>query len=160
MEELAAAKLAATRRTLLRGAGVVGTTGLLAACGTDSADKGGTDVQGETPGKASAGAETGPTAGGDGGTKIAAADIPVGGGAVFASQGVVVTQPTAGTYKGFSARCPHAGCAVAKVERGTINCGCHGSRFSIEDGSVKKGPAKTGLEEKTVTKDGDDIVLG
>jgi Rieske Fe-S protein len=57
----------------------------------------------------------------------------------------VVTQPQQGVFKAFSARCPHAGCAVNAVSGGTVNCPCHGSRFDIADGSVKGGPAPTGL---------------
>ena len=48
----------------------------------------------------------------------------------------MVTQPTEGDFKGFSAVCTHQGCLVANVDGGTINCTCHGSQFSIEDGSV------------------------
>jgi Rieske Fe-S protein len=147
---------AATRRTLLLGAGAAGATAVLAACGTDDADNGGTGT--------GSGATTPPAGGGDtgsaGGTKLAdAADIPVGGGAIFASQGVVVTQPAEGTFKGFSSTCTHQSCPLSSVKDGSINCTCHGSQFSIEDGSVKKGPATKPLEEKSVTKDGDSILL-
>ena len=51
-----------------------------------------------------------------------------------ADQNVVVTQPTQGTFEGFSATCTHQGCQLATVAGGTINCGCHGSQFSITDG--------------------------
>lgn len=68
-------------------------------------------------------------------------DIPVGGGKAFKDQKVVVTQPSAGQYKGFSATCTHTGCLVDKVAEGQIICPCHGSRFSIADGAVQQGPA-------------------
>jgi Rieske Fe-S protein len=157
-EELTAPDLgAATRRRLLLGVGAVGATAALAACGTDDADNGGIGADGTGDPPATGPAD--PTAAG--GTKVAAAaDIPVGGGAIFASQGVVVTQPTAGTFKGFSSTCTHQGCPLANVDGGTINCSCHGSKFSIEDGSVKTGPATEALDPKTVTKDGADILLG
>jgi Rieske Fe-S protein len=71
----------------------------------------------------------------------------------------VVTQPSAGVFKGFSAVCPHAGCNVSKVENGNIVCPCHGSRFSLE-GAVVQGPATDPLEAKAVSVQGDSIVAG
>src|SRR3954449_143180 len=41
-------------------------------------------------------------------------------------------------------RCSHRGCSLAelgKLDGETIQCGCHGSRFSLRDGSVERGPA-------------------
>jgi Rieske Fe-S protein len=84
-------------------------------------------------------------------------EVPVGSGVIVDE--VVVTQPTAGVFKGFSTTCTHAGCAVNKVADGTIDCPCHGSKFNL-DGSVAKGPATKPLEAKTVTVQGDSIVLG
>jgi Rieske Fe-S protein len=77
-------------------------------------------------------------------------EIPVGGGKTFKDQKIVVTQPTAGQYKGFSATCTHTGCLVDKVEAGQIICPCHGSRYSIADGKVEKGPALLALPEQAV----------
>jgi Rieske Fe-S protein len=74
------------------------------------------------------------------------ADVPVGGGLILKKQGVVLTQPTKGKIKAFSTTCTHAGCAVTKVNDGTINCPCHGSKFAIEDGAVTDGPAPSPLE--------------
>jgi nitrite reductase/ring-hydroxylating ferredoxin subunit len=86
------------------------------------------------------------------GTKLGkASQIPVGGGAVFASHQVVVTQPTAGTYKAFSSVCTHAGCQCNEVASGMINCPCHGASFSITDGSALQGPTQTPLPAKKVT---------
>jgi Rieske Fe-S protein len=84
--------------------------------------------------------------------------VPVGGGAIFAAQKVVVTQPTAGTFVGLSAVCPHQGCVVAKVEGGSIDCACHGSKFQL-DGTVTKGPATKPLSPVAVTVKGSDITL-
>ena len=86
-------------------------------------------------------------------------DIEVGGGAVFADQEVVVTQPSAGAFKCFTAVCTHQGCIVAGVSDGTINCDCHGSQFSIVDGSVVQGPATSPLAEESITVTGDAISL-
>lgn len=96
--------------------------------------------------------------GGAVGTIAAAADVPVGGGVVVKSQKVVVTQPTKGEFKGFTAVCTHAGCIVSTVADGTINCPCHGSKYSIADGSVVAGPAKAPLAEIPVAVDGGEIV--
>ncbi len=85
------------------------------------------------------------------------ADVPVGSGVIVDE--VVVTQPSAGEFKGFSAICTHAGCTVNEVADGTINCPCHGSKFNL-DGSVANGPASTPLESQAVTVQGDSIVLG
>ena len=70
------------------------------------------------------------------------ADVPVGSGLIV--DDVVITQPTAGVFKGFSSVCPHAGCNVSEVTDGNIVCPCHGSRFDLE-GAVVKGPAREPL---------------
>ncbi|MER5640142.1 Rieske (2Fe-2S) protein [Kitasatospora sp. NPDC002227] len=89
----------------------------------------------------------------------AAADVPVGGGKVFREQHIVVTQPTAGQYKAFSARCTHAGCIVDQVKDGQIQCPCHGSRFGAADGAVQDGPAPEPLPAYAVAvKDGQLVV--
>jgi Rieske Fe-S protein len=86
-------------------------------------------------------------------------DIPVGGGRVFPELRVVVTQPVAGEFHGFGIVCTHDGCELNSVTGGTINCPCHGSRFALTDGSVVRGPARTGLRTEKVTVDGDRILL-
>ena len=130
------------RRQALAGAATVGLgLPLLAACG----GSGGASDGGPT---APAGTDLGP-----------ASDIDVGGGTVFADQKVVVTQPSKGQFKGFTAVCTHQGCIVANVSGGTINCPCHGSKFSIEDGSVESGPAPSPLKEGPVTVKGGDVRL-
>lgn len=87
-----------------------------------------------------------------GGKAIAkAADVPVGGGTVLKEEKLVVTQPTAGSYRCFSAVCTHQGCLVNKVADGTIDCPCHGSKFAVADGAVTKGPATRPLPEKKIT---------
>jgi Rieske Fe-S protein len=145
-----------TRRAMLAGAGAIGASVVLAGCGTDTTDDpgvGAPPAASDTPGtSASGGAQNSGT---DALAKVA--DVPVGGGVIVAK--TVVTQPTEGQFKAFSAVCTHQGCTVANVKDGTINCGCHGSKFSIEDGSVKNGPANKPLEEKSVKQDGGNIVL-
>ncbi|MFI9596810.1 Rieske (2Fe-2S) protein [Nonomuraea sp. NPDC052265] len=147
-----------TRRTVMLGAGGAGLAAVLTACASYGSPT--TTAANEAPAadepssaepkkkakkKAKALADTG--------------DIQVGGGTVFKDQKVVVTQPTEGEFKAFTAICTHAGCTVASVSNGTINCPCHGSKFKIEDGSVADGPAGAPLAEKKITVDGDKIRL-
>jgi hypothetical protein len=42
---------------------------------------------------------------------------------VFPAEKVVVTQPSAGEFKAFSAVCTHLQCVVDQVANGTIDCG-------------------------------------
>ncbi len=148
-----------SRRALLAGAGAVGAAVVLAGCGSDDdASPGAAPTSGGPPGATA----TGDAGGGDrdGSSALArTSDIPVGGGAVFASQGVVITQPEAGQFKAFDPICTHQRCPVSNVDGGTINCTCHNSRFSIVDGSVKGGPATKPLAAKDITVDGDQIRL-
>jgi Rieske Fe-S protein len=133
-----------TRRNVVAGVGAAGLAAALAACGSSDNSSAGTVQNAATPTTGSAS-----TAAGSGTELAKASAIPSGGGTVFKDQKVVVTQPTAGTYKAFTAVCTHSGCVVADVSGGTINCGCHGSKFSIEDGSVKNGPATQPLAAAT-----------
>ena len=80
----------------------------------------------------------------------AARDIPVGGGTIFTAARVVVTQPARGQYRAFSAVCTHVGCVLNQVTGGTINCPCHGSRFTITNGAVVAGPAPAPLPKKQI----------
>jgi Rieske Fe-S protein len=140
------------RRTMIRGAAIAGgvvAAGIgLAACGAGSSGSGSSGSS-SSSGSAAAGGTLGPTS-----------DIPVGGGKIFADQKVVVTQPTAGTFKGFSSTCTHLGCTVSKVADGTIQCPCHGSMFSVVDGSVKGGPAPKPLPSEQITVKNNQIELG
>jgi Rieske Fe-S protein len=95
-----------------------------------------------------------------GGQRLAStADIPVGGGKIFKDEKVVVTQPTKGDFKAFSAVCTHQGCTVGSVADGLINCPCHKSSFRIADGSVTSGPATRPLPAEQITVEGDSIKL-
>ncbi len=85
-----------------------------------------------------------------------AADVGVGAAKIV--DGTLITQPTAGVFKGFVARCTHAGCALA-VKDGGIECPCHGSKFEL-DGSVARGPATKPLEARPVMVRDGEIVAG
>ncbi|HEY2832107.1 MAG TPA: Rieske (2Fe-2S) protein [Sporichthyaceae bacterium] len=162
------------RRTVLRGALALGAVGALAGCGGSSSDSGavrapsGGDTGGSTPTAAaptegspspSASASDSGSSSSGGEALGASSDIPVGGGQIYDAQKVVVTQPTAGSYQGFSAICTHEGCTVSDVSDGTINCPCHGSKYSINDGSVVHGPAQQPLPSKNVSVSGGNVSL-
>ena len=147
------------RRRALRGAAAV-TLGLpvMAACGSDSSGNGADTATGTRSPSSSRTGGTG--SGGSAGAALAStADIPVGGCAVFEGESVVVTQPTEGDFKAFSATCTHQGCSVSSSSDGHIPCNCHGSRFSLADGSVINGPATSPLGEVAITVKGDSIIL-
>lgn len=136
-----------TRRAALAvpaGAGALA----LSACGGDSGSE---EDAGSTSSSSSSAAS------GSGGVSVATADVPVGGGVV--QDKVVVTQPSEGDFKAFDATCPHQGCAVTKVESGTITCPCHGSTFDASTGDVTGGPAEEGLTVKDATVDGDTVTV-
>ena len=141
------------RRTLLGAAGLAGLP-VLAACGSNDTGSA-TDSSDEDTGSAS------PSSDAAGGAEALAttADVPVGGCFVVSGAEVVITQPSEGDFKAFSAMCTHQGCAVSSSSDGVIPCDCHGSEFSLEDGSVLEGPATSPLEAVEITVDGDSITL-
>ncbi|KQW10738.1 Rieske (2Fe-2S) protein [Streptomyces sp. Root369] len=143
------------RRTIVAAVGAAGLAVALTACGSDDGSSDSSSSNTQAGGDASSSASSG-----SGGTAFAkTSDIPEGGGKIFKEQGVVVTQPTAGTYKAFSSKCTHQGCAVAGIADGVIVCPCHKSEFSVADGSVKKGPATQALPAEQITVSGDSIAL-
>jgi Rieske Fe-S protein len=173
----------ATRRCVLICAGAVGAAGALTACSTafvpyDANGAGQAPSMPATPsggggggmgsattmpsgmGSAKKGTPKGTAKSKMSGTLLGmAADIPVGGGKIYTAAKIVVTQPSKGEYKAFSAICTHVGCLCNVVADGTINCPCHGSKFKITDGSVVTGPAPTSLAAKTITVTNGKILL-
>jgi Rieske Fe-S protein len=150
-----------SRRAVVAGVGGVAAAGLLTACGGGSTATAPSTPAAAAPSEpASEPSAAGGSAASSSGTALAStSDVPVGGGKVFADKDVVVTQPTAGDFKAFSATCTHQGCKVKSVTDGQIVCPCHGSKYAVADGSVVGGPAKKPLPEKTISVDGDSIVL-
>ena len=142
-----------TRRgaVTLAGMATFGTVAL-AACSSGSAATGSA-----TPSASSDG--SGQSSTNAAGGVIATADIPVGGGTIYADLDTVVTQPTAGEFKAFSATCTHQGCKVTTIDSGLIKCPCHNSEFDIASGAVTSGPAKQALPAKTVTVSGDSLTV-
>lgn len=135
------------RKQFIIGAGVGLAASVLAACTTYGKKP---ETSGDT-----ATTTKGGTASADAIAKTA--DVPVGSGVIVGE--IVITQPAAGDYKGFSATCTHAGCTLNEVIDGTIVCPCHGSKFNL-DGSVANGPATKPLTSEAVSVQGDSIVLG
>ncbi|WP_371519255.1 Rieske (2Fe-2S) protein [Kitasatospora sp. NBC_01300] len=145
MSEAPETSPATSRRTVLCGAAAVlaaGGTVAVAGCGSSAGSSGssGAGSAAKSP------VDLGP-----------ASAVPEGGGKVFRNQKIVVTQPTAGEYKAFSAVCTHAGCVVDQVKSQQIQCPCHGSRFAITDGAVQDGPAPRPLPAYAVTVDGGNL---
>jgi Rieske Fe-S protein len=130
-----------TRRTVLAGAAGAAAA-LVAGCGDDSEP-------------AAPPASAGPT-----GAAVAnTTDIPVGGGIVLTDSKVVFTQPKENVFQAFSAVCTHQNCIVADVADGTINCGCHGSKYAISNGAVVNGPATKPLEGLQAVVRGNEVTI-
>lgn len=136
------------RRTVLRGVAVIGAGAALTACGG-----GGTGSTGAGAGSSASLPPTGTSLG-------KASEVPVGSGKIFAAQKVVVTQLAAGDFKAYSAVCTHQGCLVSSIDKSEIHCACHGSAYSIKDGSVVNGPATTALASQIVTDESGTLKLG
>ena len=158
-----------SRRTVLRAAGLLTVTGgavLVTACAADGESAAAPSAPGgvspSAPGpasttspaasSASSEASGGPTtsAKAPSGPSVATSKVPVGGGVILTDADYVITQPAKGKYKAFTKICTHQGCAVAEVANGVIHCDCHGSEFSIKDGSVLNPPASRPLAEHKV----------
>lgn len=88
-------------------------------------------------------------------------EIPIGSGKKFVVEGVpiLVTQPRAGEFRGFSAVCTHAGFVMSNIANSEIKCDNHGAVYSADDGSVLSGPAPRALGKVTVTVEGDDVLV-
>lgn len=123
-----------SRRTLVAGLAAGGVAvPLLAACGSGA-------------GTAAPSVATTP-----GASLATESEIPVGGGKILTAEQLVLTQPVAGQFKAFSAVCTHQQCLVTQISNGIIQCPCHGSQFSIKDGSVVGGPAPAPLPSEKIT---------
>ena len=160
----------ATRRGVLAGVGLVGLAGAITACSSGGSSMSAavadpaTTSGGSAPTTATvpttAAASASSAAGGSAaGALTATSAIPVGGGKIFTAQTTVVTQPSAGEFKVFSAVCTHMGCIVNQIADGRIDCPCHGSEYSITDGAVLAGPAPKPLPAKPFKVTGDSIFL-
>lgn len=132
-----------SRRTVVAAVGAAGLATALTACGSDDKASGSSSEQGAPAGSALA----------------KTSDIPEGGGKVFSDEKVVVSQPKAGEFKAFSTICTHRDCPMIDLKGDVLSCACHGSQFSVTDGSVKKGPATEPLAAQQIKVSGDSITL-
>jgi len=156
----------ATRRGVLAGVGLVGLASAITACGagTSSSTPAAGSAAGSTGGAGTAAPASSAAAGGASSSSAtnalaATSKIPVGSGMIFPEPQVVVTQPTAGEFKAFSAVCTHMGCIVNQISNQTIDCPCHGSQYSITTGAVVAGPAPRPLPAKQIKVSGGSIFL-
>jgi len=149
---------ASNRRALLACAGAA-CAAVLAGCARYNSSNGIAGGQSAPAGSSSAAPAS--AAGSNGSAVLASTtDIPVGGGKILAGPKIVITQPKAGSFKAFTAVCTHLGCTVGSVSGGTINCPCHGSKFSVTNGSVVNGPASSPLAPVSIKVQGTSIVRG
>jgi len=155
-----------TRRGVLAGVGLVGLAGAVSACSSGGSSSSASPPATATVPPATGAASAPSTAAGGGSTAAqgsaltSTSEIPVGSGKIFASEKVVVTQPNANEFKAFSAVCTHMGCIVSTISGGTIDCPCHGSKYSISTGAVEGGPAPSPLAAQPIKVSGSNIFLG
>lgn len=67
-----------------------------------------------------------------------------------------------GTIVALSNSCTHAGCDLSEegeLDGEEIECGCHGSRFSIATGEVTAPPARAALRRFEVQIQGRDVLV-
>jgi Rieske Fe-S protein len=162
-----------TRRgaVLGTGAGIIG-LGALAACSTqpvpyDANEAGVVPGDNPTPSASMMGSAPAPAQGMSSPAQPAtqgivlgeAKDIPVGSGVIYTADKVVVTRPVKGEYRAFSAVCTHVGCILNQVADGTIDCPCHGSKFTITTGAVVAGPAPIPLPKKKIKIEDGQVIL-
>lgn len=153
-----------SRRIVFQGLSALGVAAALAGCGGSDDPDADSSTGGGSP-EESGGAADQPTGGGDsgnggsGGTELATTDeVPVGGGLILSDEQIVITQPTEGEFKAFTAVCTHQGLLVTSVEDGTIHCANHGSAYSAETGEVESPPAPSALAEVSITVEGNKIL--
>ena len=149
----------AARRALLLGVGAAGLAALpvLAACGGDGGAGTAASTTAPATPPAARPSEAGPTTddpfagipsnnGPPADALVATKDVPVGGG-VLVQDSKIVVQPRSGTFRAYSATCPHQGVIVPAPSPGAsiMQCPGHNSQFKVADGSLVRGPATRGL---------------
>ena len=126
-----------SRRIVFQGLGALGVAAALTGCG--------------------GGGESAPAP--ETGTALASTnEVPVGGGLILSAEKIVLTQPTEGEFKAFTAVCTHSGNTVTDVKDLVIECAFHGSHFDAGTGEVLDGPAADALAAVAITVEGDQIL--
>ena len=160
MPPVEAPGVCAARRALLLGVGAAGLAALpvLAACGGDGKGTAAQSTATPLTPPAARPSEAEPTTDDDpfagipsdngppGGALVATKDVPVGGG-VLVQDSKIVVQPKSGSFRAYSATCPHQGVIVPPPSPGAsiMECPGHNSQFKVADGSLVRGPATRGL---------------
>ena len=133
--------LAVRRRPLFLSGLAVAATTTLVGCGSDSEKPAGDSASGSD-------------------SLVGASAVPLGGSVnTTDSDGkpIVVSQPTKGTFKAFSAVCTHKGCTVKPAGK-QLKCPCHGSVYDAFTGKNVSGPAPSPLAEIPVKESDGTIV--
>lgn len=78
---------------------------------------------------------------------------PDGDGVTFARDLLLVR--SGAELRAFSARCPHLGCRIARLEGAELVCPCHGSRFDLA-GHRLAGPATSDLRPLSILERSED----
>ena len=139
-----------SRRIVFHGLTALGVAAVLAGCGGVDDESG---SPGDTPTKTSTGGQK------NGKTVLAeTSEVPVGGGLILTDVRIVITQPSEGEFKAFSAICKHQGFTVTSVEDDQIRCNHHGSVYDFETGENIGGPAPAPLDPIEITVKGGNIL--
>ena len=138
-----------SRRIVFHGLGALGVAAVLAGCGGDDGDSSGTDTATK---KSTGGTQNGKT------VLAKTSEIPVGGGLILTDVRIVITQPTDGEFRAFSAVCKHQGFTVTSVEDEQIRCNHHGSVYDFESGDNIGGPAPAPLDPIEIDVKGGKIL--
>jgi Rieske Fe-S protein len=154
----------ASRRIVFQGLSALGVAAVLAGCGGEeraqprAARSSATDSASPTPSKAPPPRKPNNDKGLEADALATTDEIPVGGGLILTDVRIVITQPSRGEFKAFSAVCKHQGQTVGKVADNTITCLFHGSQYDAATGDVTTGPAPTGLDPVKVRVKGQSIL--
>jgi Rieske Fe-S protein len=134
-----------SRRIVFQGLSALGVAAVLAGCGADPSSTG--DATSSKP------------AGGKKGVVLAkTTEVPVGGGIILPDEKIVITQPTAGEFKAFTAVCTHQGFTVTSVEGAQILCNHHNSVYDAASGKNIGGPAPAPLASIAIRVKGSNIL--
>jgi nitrite reductase/ring-hydroxylating ferredoxin subunit len=135
-----------SRRIVFHGLTALGVAAVLAGCGGGD----GSTTADETPiHRQKSGGKT---------VLAQTSDIPVGGGIILTDVKIVITQPTDGEFRAFSAVCTHQGFTVTSVEDDQILCNHHGSVYDAETGDNIGGPAPAPLDPIEIDVKGGKIL--
>lgn len=91
---------------------------------------------------------------------ITAGEVGVGQAKLLAAAGVILSRPTATTYRVFSTVCTHQGATITHLTAdGKIECPLHGSTFNPITGAALIGPAGKPLAGREAALRGDTVAL-